>query len=144
MRYWDTSAIVPLLVDELGTDLARGWLEDDPSVATWGMSRLELVSAVERRVREGRLGRKERLELLRRLSRIAAGLHEVTDLLSVRTRAASLLARHPLRAADAAQLAAALLVSEGDAGSLTFVSLDRDLALAAEKEGFPVLTWPSG
>ncbi|MEJ7721048.1 MAG: hypothetical protein WKF58_11630 [Ilumatobacteraceae bacterium] len=58
------------------------------------------------------------------------------DLLAVRSRASSLLARHPLRAADAGHLAAALLVAEADAaGRLGFVCLDHQLNTAADIEG---------
>jgi len=57
-------------------------------------------------------------------------------------RALPLLARHPLRAADAAQLGAALLVADPDPASLVMVVLDRRLAAAAEREGLVVLTWP--
>jgi hypothetical protein len=52
------------------------------------------------------------------------------------------LARHALRAADSLQLGAALVASEGDPTSLEFVCLDRNLADAAEREGFVVKTWP--
>ena len=65
---------------------------------------------------------------------------EVTEVLAVRARADALLARHPLRAADAGQLGAALLVREEPADALTFVCLDRRLSLAAEREGLRVAT----
>jgi hypothetical protein len=64
---------------------------------------------------------------------------EVEDLAAVRSRAMALLSRHPLRAAEAAQLGAALLAAEADPSSMTFVCLDEPLALAAEREGFRVL-----
>jgi hypothetical protein len=53
-----------------------------------------------------------------------------------------MLARHPLRAADACQLAAAWVAAEGQPETLPVVTLDGRLAAAAEREGFPVLTWP--
>lgn len=46
---------------------------------------------------------------------------------------------HPLRAADSLQLAAAIVVADGAPRALPFVTLDDRLALAADKEGFPVL-----
>jgi hypothetical protein len=60
----------------------------------------------------------------------------------VRDRAASLLARHPLRAADALQLGAAMVLADGDPKSIEFMCLDRTLADAGEREGFMVKTWP--
>ncbi|MFZ1888102.1 MAG: hypothetical protein WAU33_08715 [Candidatus Binataceae bacterium] len=46
---------------------------------------------------------------------------------------------HPLRAADALQLGAAIVAAEEEPMSLEFVTLDRKLADAAAKEGFRVL-----
>jgi hypothetical protein len=142
VRYWDSSAIVPLVVQEPGTDLVRDWVASDDEIVTWAMTRVELVGAIQRRAREGRVNDPQRRSLLARLGSLFEAWGEATDVLAVRTRALPLLARHPLRAADAAQLGAALLLAEGDPGSLPFVCLDRNLALAAEREGFPILTWP--
>jgi hypothetical protein len=108
----------------------------------WGLTRLELASAIERRAREGLFRSAQRRAALRRVERIAAGAHEVSDLAAVRGKGLALLARHALRAADAAQLGAALLVAEPAPSSLTIAVLDRRLADAAEREGFHVLTWP--
>lgn len=141
MRFWDASAILPLIVEEPGSELAREWLLEDPEMAIWGLTRLELASAIERRAREGRLPRRRRSEALLRAERIAADAHEVLDLPAVRVRGVPILARHSLRAADAAQLAAALLVADPDPASLTMVVLDRRLAAAAEREGLRVLCW---
>lgn len=143
MRYWDASALLPLVVDEPGTALARGWLEEDGEVCTWAWTQVELASAIERRAREGRLPTSLRQRLLREIALLGSHLVEVTDLLAVRSRALPLLARYPLRAADAAQLAAALVVADPDPTSLTFVCLDRRLTDAASREGMPVLGWPT-
>ena len=134
MRYWDASALVPLLVAERDTELVRSWLSDDDRIVTWVWTRTEIVGAVERRTREGSLSRSQRREMLRRLDAFARSWDEVIDVLAVRSRANALLARHPLRAADAGQLGAALLVQEQIAGVLDFVCLDRRLSSAAELE----------
>jgi hypothetical protein len=44
-----------------------------------------------------------------------------------------------MRAGDALQLAAAIAASEGHPATLAMVTLDERLALAAEREGFPVV-----
>ena len=141
MRYWDTSAIVPLVVAEAGSELARGWLKDDPAIVTWSLTRVEIAGAIERRARQDLIDTGQRRRLLERFRSLFGLWDEVTDLLPVRERAVSLLARHSLRAADALQLAAADLAAEGDPTSLDFVCLDRGLAQTAEREGFTVLTW---
>ena len=139
MRFWDASAIVPLAVAEPMSARARGWLREDPHLVTWAWTRVELASAVERQAREGKLSREERRACLDRFAELARSWDEVVDLPAVRARALALLARNSLRAADAAQLAAALLVAEDDPSSLTFVCLDRELAVAADREGLRVL-----
>ena len=139
MRYWDASALVPLIVAESDSERVRGWLADDDHVVTWVWTRTEVTSAIERRTREGLLSRRQRRELLDRLGTLADGWDEVTDVLAVRSRAEALLARHSLRAADAGQLGAALLVQEQLAGPLTFVCRDQRLLTAADVEGLRLL-----
>jgi predicted nucleic acid-binding protein len=134
--------LIPLLVREEGTELVASWLRDDPEVVLWGLTRLEIVSAVERRAREGLLVAAQRAALLKKAQRLTEAAHEVSDLPAVRGRAIALMARHPLRAADAAQLGAAMLVADPDPSRLTMVVLDRRLAQAAVREGLEVLTWP--
>ncbi len=114
------------------------WLEDaDRRVATWIWTRVEIISAIERRVRQGLMSDEQRRAALIRLADLAAEWDEVNDLPEVKRRAIRLLSRHPLRAADAGQLGAAVLVrDQRPPGPATFVSLDVRLALAAEREGF--------
>jgi len=139
LTYWDSSALVPLVVDESSTARMREVLSADPGVTTWIWTRTEVISAIERRVRQGLILAPERRPVLGRLDDLAAGWDEVTEILAVRARANALLARHPLRAADAGQLGAALQVREQTGAGLPFVTRDRRLALAAEREGFEVL-----
>lgn len=142
VRFWDASALMPLVVEEAGSPLALSWIGEDANVCVWALTRLELASAVERRAREGRLSAAKRRAALRRVERLTADAHEVVDLPLVRSRALAVLSRHPLRAADAAQLGAALVLADPDPSSLEMVVLDRRLAEAADREGLRVLTWP--
>jgi uncharacterized protein len=142
VRFWDASALLPLIVEEPGTELALQWLREDQDIVVWGLTRVELASAIERRAREQVLRPAERAAALRRCERVANDAHEVSDLAAARLRAIALLARHSLRAADAMQLGAALLVADPDPASLTMIVLDKRLAAAAEREGLRVLTWP--
>jgi hypothetical protein len=64
---------------------------------------------------------------------------EITAIDPVRRHAERIIETHPLRAADALQLGAALVAAEDDPAALEFVTLDRQQALAAEREGFRVL-----
>ena len=134
MRYWDASALVPLVVAEPQSGRVRGWLAEDDGIVTWAWTRTEIVSAIERRTREGSLTRSQRRNTLDGFEAFSQSWDEVSDLLAVRARACALLARHPLRAAGAGQLAAALLVQEQLGSGLAFVCLDQRLSLAAERE----------
>ena len=140
MRYWDASAVIPLFMEEAGTALVRSWLAEDGSMAVWALTRLEVVSAIERRARDCHLNASQRVWALDTCEKLLKTAHELSDVLAARSRALPLLGRYALRAADAAQLGAALLLAESDVSSLPFVALDRRLAEAARREGFRVLT----
>ena len=74
-----------------------------------------------------------------RLDALGLTWAEVQPSDQVRALASRLLRVHVLRAADALQVAAALVAAEGHPGSLTLVSLDDRRALAAEREGLRVV-----
>ena len=139
MRYWDASAIVPLVVDEAASLRVRGTLAEDEHIVTWTWTHTEIISAIERRTREGSFSRVQRGEALRLFEDLASRWDEVTDMIAVRSRANALLARHSLRAADAGHLGAALFVQAKSSEPLPFVCLDIRLSTAAGLEGLHVL-----
>lgn len=63
---------------------------------------------------------------------------------NVRKAALRMLMLHPLRAAEALQLAAALVWTSGAPDGCDFVCLDRRLNEAARKEGFRITMPASG
>jgi uncharacterized protein len=127
-------------VSEANTFRVREWLEQDPIIVTWAWSVVEITSAAERRFREGSLDPAGRRELLAQLALLAGQWDEITDTLTIRRHANRLLARYPLRAADAGHLGAALVLFEDRPEGQGFVCLDQRLAHAAEMEGFTVLS----
>lgn len=68
-----------------------------------------------------------------------AAWHEVGASDAVRRTAARLLRVHALRAADALQLAAAIVASEGDPRTLQIITLDARLEDVAKREGFRII-----
>jgi len=138
VRFWDSSAILPLLLEEKGSASAAAVLIDDPFQIVWCLTEVEVVSGIQRRVREG-LATEDVVHARSRLEELADHWKEVSAIESVRRRALRLLATHTLRAADSLQLAAALVLSEERPESLSFVCLDERLRDAARREGFPVL-----
>ncbi len=139
MRFWDTSAIVPLCVTEPATVQARRLVDADQSVVVWWTTRTECVSALARLRRQGELTAVEEKQARRLLAALSAEWTEVSPSERLRQRTERLLALHALRAADAFQLAAALLWSRGDTSAHAVVSFDTRLREAAAREGFQVL-----
>jgi uncharacterized protein len=139
VRFWDTSAIVPLCVAEPATRRVRQLAELDPSLVVWWATRTECVSALARRRRDGHLTAAAEQHAHRALTALAAAWSEVLPSDPLRFRAERLLSVHPLRAADGFQLAAALLWSRGETAAHAVVSFDERLREAARREGFQVL-----
>lgn len=138
MRFWDTSAVVPLLLEQKATGEVAGLLTDDPGIVAWWGTSVECASAAARLRREERLTVHEEDRVLELLDQLRDSWTEVLPSEEVRDRAARLLRVHPLRPADAFQLAAARLWADGSSGA-ELVTFDERLALAARLEGFRVL-----
>jgi predicted nucleic acid-binding protein len=136
MKFWDASAILPLLVAEERRDELLAELDRDSRMFVWWGTPVECVSALSRREREGALSLAEATTALERLRALSESWYEVLPSDAVRSTAQRLLRVHPLRAADSLQLAAALVASEGDPARLPFVCLDDRLTEAAQREGF--------
>jgi uncharacterized protein len=136
MKFWDSSAIVPLLVDEADQKQIRGQLEQDAEMLVWWGTPVECVSALARRERDGSLDSDGIRLALTRLRVLSDQWHEVLPTSALRSVAERMLRVHPLRAADALQLAAAVVAAERDPPSLEFLSLDDRLREAASREGF--------
>jgi predicted nucleic acid-binding protein len=117
----------------------RQLTDADPLLVVWWASRTECVSAFARRRREGHLSLSTERHARDLLTVLAAAWSEIQPGDPLRARAERLLGVHPLRAADAFHLAAALLWSQGETRDHVFVSFDQRLREAALKEGFSVL-----
>lgn len=135
IAYFDTSAIVPLLVDEGGTIAAQEiWLGAD-RLASIRLARVEARAALAQAARAARIS----AEHLRSSTQDLEGLFVQLDLADVDDtlvrQAAELAQAQALRAYDAVHLAAALQVAEPD---LVLVAGDRALLAAAESVGLMV------
>lgn len=139
MKFWDASAIVPLLVVEESTARLQALAAKDSAMLVWWGSVVECISALARLERDGALDARAMTRALQRLTQLAAGWHEIDPSDEIRETAARFLRVHPLRAADALQLAAAFAAAERRPASLALVTLDDRLAIAARKEAFSVL-----
>ena len=138
MNFWDSSALVPLLVTEASSDLRRKQYDADPWAVVWFGTLAEIESSLVRRPRDGQLPADVEHAARKRLHEMTKQWTEVTPTTEVRARAIRLLRVHPLRAAAAFQLAAALIFCREQPQHLPFLTADQRLRDAANLEGFPV------
>jgi predicted nucleic acid-binding protein len=140
MRFWDSSAIIPLLSDEPTREHLLELLDQDAEIIAWWATPIEISSALARREREQTLSADAVTTALTAARELASSWHEILPSDTVRRTAERLLRAHPLRAADSLQLAAALIAANHDPSSLQIVCLDTRLTRAAEREGFSVIS----
>jgi hypothetical protein len=138
VRFWDSSAIVPLVIRQPQTDAVRALLEEDDAMVVWWSSHTECASAVARLRRDLAITIDAESQVLRLLRKLSETWHEVRPSEDVRAMSLRLLRTHPLRAAGALQLAAALSWAERPQGEVLATYDDR-LATAARLEGFTVV-----
>jgi hypothetical protein len=134
--FCDSSALVPLFVDQPGSAFARSALK--VSAATWWGTPVEIASALARLLREGAITVRDFGKAANRLAAARQTWIEVLPSERLRDVAQALVQRHPLRAGDAFQLAAGLEWANQRPRGRRFLCLDRRLADAARAEGFQV------
>ena len=139
MKFWDSSALLPLCFRESASHAVQRIAKADEDMVVWWASRVECISAMARRQREGALSAEADHEARAILSALSGEWSEVQPSEIVRDRAERLLSVHPLRAADGLQLAAALVWAEESPKGLEVICLDQNLRQAALREGFTVL-----
>lgn len=140
--YADSSVLVKRHVNEIGS----GWVQQlfnpaqQHTIITVRLSTVEVISALNRRVREGTLAQLVYRAVHDDFLALCRTQYRIVVLSSALfTRARALLERHPLRTYDALHLAAALVahrrvVASGTA-PLTFLAADQRLLAAAAAEG---------
>ena len=138
MRFWDSSALVPLLVREPRTSTLSALYKQDPAVLAWWGSEVECASAIGRLERAGALDVDSAGHALSRLDSLQDAWQGIQPVGEIKMTARRLLRVHPLRAADALQLAAAFVASERRPPTLEFVCLADRLNDAARREGFVI------
>lgn len=138
MKFWDSSAVVTLLVQDVPASLDPLRAEGDRFAMWWG-SRVECHSALRRRARAGQVAPTELPGWIDDIDRLAETAIEIAPSEPLRSLACELVNRHPLRAGDALQLAAAVTARAEEGEPIDFVCLDLRLRQAAEREGFAVL-----
>jgi predicted nucleic acid-binding protein len=138
MRFWDTSALIPLMLEEAESERMRQLLAEDGAIAISTITPLEIASTLWRRRHAGLLSVDQHHEAEAMFAELSARWSEVAQTSLILKTALRVVTRHPLRTLDAIQLAAAIVLCDEPA-CMTLVRLDKDLATAARAEGFTVL-----
>ena len=136
--FWDSSAVVPLLVRDSFTTRSREILRRYPEVASWWNMPVEAHSALVRLFTEKRITGETLDAALSHLQEFRARCKEIQPLDRVRDVAEECLDRFQIRSADALQLAAALIWCRHAPRNRPFVCYDSRLSAAARQCGFDV------
>ncbi|MBK8574883.1 MAG: type II toxin-antitoxin system VapC family toxin [Elusimicrobia bacterium] len=139
MRFWDSSAIVPLIVNEPRSGVLRYLIRQDEQMIVWWGTLLECFSALARREKDGLLRAPDVVRAREQIEGLVEGWTEIISGEDLRQSAERAIFLHPLRAADSLQLAAALVWVRHQPHHHEFVCLDHSLRDAARAEGFHVI-----
>lgn len=130
----------PIVSIGAATGLLTKLAQEDEAIVAWWGSPVECLSALARLRREEALSTAEEEQAQTVLRALMTAWTEVEPSGLVREQAGRVLRLHPLRAADALQLAAALVWCQGgDPIHRPFICLDQRLREAARREGFHIL-----
>jgi uncharacterized protein len=137
--FWDTSALALLCAHQPATGQARRLAQRCRMLTIWWGTPVEARSVFLRLHREGAMEIGEVAEALKRLARLRLSVAEILPTEEVRQTAESMLDKYALRAADAFQLAAAIVDCRGQPRDRWFICFDQELRAAADVAGFSVL-----
>jgi len=139
MAFWDTSAVLPLCFHQPATGALSRLMRKHRRMVVWWGTPVEVRSGMSRLVREGAMAEEGRRRALTRLGALRRSWAEVLPTERLRGIAEELPDRHGLRAAEAFQLAAAVVWCRERPVKQPFICFDRRLADAAERLGFAVV-----
>ncbi|GAA1709142.1 hypothetical protein GCM10009745_66310 [Kribbella yunnanensis] len=130
--YFDTAALVPLLIPEPSSPVCRQLWDDADDVLTTEVTFVEAAGALAQAVRSGRITESRATEALGELDAYWRELNTIEITGSLVRRAAGLTSLQALRPYDALQCASAESARQPD---LIFVSGDRRLLKAGANLG---------
>jgi len=139
IAYFDTSAMIPLLVEEPLSKIAERVWQQASWVASARVSYVEARAGLARACRMERISPPELREAVEGLETLHRQMHQVEITADLVERAGQLAEELALRAYDAIQLAAAASL---DVDDLIVVTGDRQLAAAAQTLGLASISDP--
>lgn len=136
IAYVDTSALIPLLIDEPGSDAAGDAWDRALRLVSVRLVRVEARAALAQAARTNRISSAQMRTFARELDQLLAQIENVEIDDGLVRSAGDLAEAHSLRAYDAVHLAAALAVAAED---LVVVAGDRALISAAQAAGLATM-----
>src|SRR5438552_7581764 len=112
VRFWDSSAVVPLLIHQERSSRVASWVSGDNVMVVWTLTPVEVVSELRRLVRERAVSEDAARVAEIRLGEMRERCHVVIDVEVVKSLESRLLRLHSLCAFAALQLVAALHLYE--------------------------------
>jgi len=139
MIFWDSSALVHLLIDQGRSDQVFNILKNDPYQLVWWGTTLECHSSIARLEKEGVMSEPLSRQVQVRLKSLASTWIEVLPSDQLKNLSVKFPYLYQLRAGDAAQLAAAIIGFSNQPHGQRFLSFDLRLCRAAQREGFELV-----
>lgn len=139
MNFWDTSALLPIFVPEATSSVMHQLYGKLEQKTVWTLTSVEAITAISRLERSHQLSPHEYETTREKLMALFQTCYLIDDIEGVKERAYKIVNFHPLKSADAIQLAAALVACLDNPWGHYFVTLDQQLADSALKEGFRIL-----
>lgn len=138
MSFWDSSALVPLCINEPRSILAGRIWKRFPEKIVWWETSVEISSALARLERENKISLSQRQKAEKRLETIEKIWKEIQPVARIKELARTFPALYALKAADSLQLAAAMVWCKEKPKNKNFISGDDKLLKAVEKVGFTI------
>lgn len=142
MIFWDTSALLPAFVLEPTSQVIQKLYVEWSTKTIWTLTPVEVIAALARLEREQKITPQTKQEIRGHFEFVLPTFDLIGDIEIVKNRAYKIVNIHSLKSSDALQLAAALVACLDNPLGHHFISLDKNLAIAATKEGFKV--FPGG
>jgi uncharacterized protein len=135
--YLGTSSLIKFYVEEEYSDIVRRWVREAEIVSTCRVAYAEVISALEIRLKQGDLSKRDYDRIVKRFS---LDWPEYASVDFNDREAGRFIRKYGLKRFNAIHLSAAKLMMRGQDGiSLTFSSADPSLCNAADSEGLDVL-----
>ena len=135
IAYFDTSAIIPLIISEPSSDRCNRVWNESSRVVSVRLLYPEARAALAKAERMGRISAAQRIAAIVELETIITMVDHIEVTEALAHRAGELAQSHGLRGYDAVHLAGASAVADSD---VVLVTGDSDLANAANSIGIAV------